>query len=82
MPALWPTELWEYRPQRRSLLDRLGLRRDLSGRLAGRLTDGEAPAVDLQAAIDAQVLGWELDWADEQLRARPSADCAARPAAP
>ena len=69
MPALWPTELWEYHPQRRSLLDRLGLRRDLSGRLADRLTDGEAPAVDLQADIDAQVLGWELDWADEQLRA-------------
>lgn len=48
-------------------------RKTLIDRLARNLARDpqDAPVVDVQAAVDAQDLGYELDWADRQLSAHP-----------
>ncbi len=47
-----------YRPRRRPLLERLGLREDLCDRLARRLGPAEGDGLDVQDAVLRQDMEW------------------------
>lgn len=48
----------EYRPRRRPLLERLGLRPDLNDRLATRLGPADGDGLDVQDAVLRQDMEW------------------------